>query len=118
MTTSEFRAELLRIMPGYSWRVLKSSSNAYLEATGTKSSGSNRLSTLCVVRIERPGGRPSYVSKSSGYGVRAPWLHTNTDSTLARSLRGLQDHYQQKAATYSRHAADLQTARAPKPETA
>lgn len=106
----KFRAELMKIMPGYSWTVHKSSNDAHLEATGTQSSGFNRLSTLAVTRIEHDG-RVEYEAKSAGYGLRARWLHTNVDGTLARALRGLQDHYEHMAATYSGHARALASAR-------
>lgn len=106
-----FRSELMKIMPGYSWTVHKSRTDGYMDATGTKSSGFNRLSTLSVIRRERDG-IASYECKSSGFGLRAPWLATNTDSTLARALRGLQNYYEQKAATYAGHARALATGRA------
>lgn len=107
---SRFRDELLKIMPGYHWTVHKSRSDARLEATGTRSSGSNRLSTLSVVRTERDGV-VTYESKSAGYGLHAKWLHRNEDGTLARSLRGLQDHYEMTANTYRAHANALAVGR-------
>jgi hypothetical protein len=107
---SRFRDELVKIMPGYSWTVHESSTDAHLKATGTQSSGFNRLSTLSVIRTERDG-EVEYESKSAGYGLRAKWLHRSTDSTLARSLRGLQDHYEYAANTYRGHAASLQAGR-------
>ncbi|RVQ09818.1 hypothetical protein [Sinorhizobium meliloti] len=111
MTPNEFRAELVKIMPGYSWTVHKTPKGmTYLSATGIQSSGSNRLSTLSVVRRERDG-TVSYEAKSAGYGTRARWLHTNTDGTLARALRGLQDHYEAVANTYRSHASALKTGR-------
>lgn len=116
MTPKQFRAELVKIMPGYSWVVHNSSTTDYMEATGTKSSGFNRLSTLRVVRAERNNGKPWYEAKSSGFGLRAPWLATNSDSTLARALRGLQQHYEQMAATYAGHARALESARKPPQE--
>lgn len=122
MNTNEFRAELVKIMPGYSWtahregRASKWLREKYpdtpvvLTATGIRSSGSNRLSTLEVSRRE-DDGRVSYTAKSSGYGTRAPWLHENTDGTLARALRGLQDHYEGTAATYRSHAEAMKLGR-------
>lgn len=101
-----FRAELEKIMPGYSWTVHHSSFSVYLEATGTQSSGSNRLSTLSVTRTEREGV-VRYEVKSAGYGLRAKWLWKTTDGTLARALRGLQSHYQGVATTYRLHAEAL-----------
>ena len=43
--------------------------------------------------------------------TRAPWLHENTDGTLARALRGLQDHYEGTAATYRSHAEAMKLGR-------
>ena len=101
-----FRAELLKIMPGYQWTVHKSRVETYIEATGTQSSGFNRLSTLSVVRTDGLDG-VRYEAKSAGYGLRARWLHTNEAPTLARALRGLQEHYEGREATYRSHASAL-----------
>jgi len=123
MTPKDFRAELTKIMPGYAWTVHKNPKCfdkldlSYLEATGTQSSGFNRLSTLYVIRREK-GGVVSFEAKSSGYGLRAKWLHTHTDGTLARALRGLQDHYEMVSNTYRGHAESLRIGRisaAPEP---
>lgn len=111
MTSKEFRTELVKIMPGYDWTVHKPSTASRIEATGTKSSGSNRLSTLWVIRTER-NGSAWYEVKSSGFGLRSPWLGTESDKTLARALRCLQSHYEERAAIYSGHANALQSARA------
>ncbi len=124
MKQSEFRAELVKIMPGYNWTVHASrSSDKLLVATGVQSSGSNRLSTLRVERRDNyaSSGKPWYEVKSAGYGRRAPWLHTAADTTLARALRALQDHYERTASTYYQHAGALKAARrtpaaAPAPE--
>ena len=122
MTSNEFRAELVKIMPGYSWTVHQQGRTSkwlrekhpdtpiVLTATGTQSSGSNRLSTLEVIRREE-SGRVTYTAKSSGYGTRARWLHENQDGTLARALRGLQDHYEAMASTYYSHAGALKAGR-------
>lgn len=109
----DFRAELVKIMPGYSWTVHKSDTAGYLDATGTKSSGFNRLSTLRVVRRDNypVSGVAGYEVKSAGFGLHSPWLAKNEDTTLARALRGLQQHYERMAATYHGHAQELQTAR-------
>ncbi|TIX28855.1 hypothetical protein [Mesorhizobium sp.] len=107
---TDFRAELVRIMPGYDWTVHKSRVVGHMEATGTKSSGFNRLSTLSVARTDRDG-EVTYTAKSAGFGMRAKWLHTHADRTLARSLRGLQDYYQEMASTYGGHAKALNAAR-------
>ena len=120
MNSNEFRAELVKIMPGYSWTVHRDpawlrkacelESRSVLTATGTQSSGSNRLSTLEVSRRD-DGGSVAYTAKSSGYGTRARWLHEHTDGTLARALRGLQDHYRAVAATHRSHAEALEHGR-------
>ena len=122
MNAKEFRAELEKIMPGYMWTVHQNrtlkwlrekypDTPAVLTATGIQYSGSNRLSTLEVTRRD-DDGHVTYTAKSSGYGTRAPWLHENKDGTLARALRGLQEHYESKAATYRSHAAAMQQGRA------
>ena len=105
-----FRAELTKIMPGYSWTVHHPHGPGFVKATGIKSSGFNRLSTLAVTRRQN-GDETVYEAKSAGYGTRAKWLHTNSDATLARALRGLQQHYEATANTYRSHAAALQSAR-------
>ena len=54
MNTKEFREELKKIMPGYSWIIHRSwSLNSNLSATGIQSSGFNRMSTLEVLRFLR-----------------------------------------------------------------
>ena len=122
MNSKEFRAELVKIMPGYSWTVHKDhiskrlrdefpETPVVLTATGIQSSGSNRLSTLEVSRRE-DNGHVTYAAKSSGYGTRARWLHEHKDGTLARALRVLQDHYEAMASTYASHAGALKHARA------
>lgn len=110
MDTKDFRKELDKVMPGYKWTIHKSSTPEFMAATGTISSGFNRLSTLRVERQET-GRIIIYEAKSSGYGVKAKWLHTAYGATLAQALRELQSHYEYMAATYSRHARDLQNAR-------
>ncbi len=122
MNSKEFRAELEKIMPRYLWTVHQDRTGKRLRekfpdtpevltATGIQSSGSNRLSTLEVTRREDHGGEVTYTARSSGYGRRAPWLHTHTDGTLARALRGLQDHYEAMANTYLSHASALKSGR-------
>ncbi|MGO3563692.1 hypothetical protein [Pseudomonas helleri] len=112
MKQSDFRAELVKIMPGYSWTLQKGkATDVVMIATGIQSSGSNRLSTLRVERKEIDGS-VSYTAKSAGYGTRAPWLHTTSDGTLARALRSLQEHYENQARKYQSHASDLRVGRA------
>ena len=114
MNSTEFRKELIKIMPGYTWTVHRS--NIYtktyntLTATGIQTAGFNRLSTARIVCWEKDG-EIGYEVKSAGFGKSAPWLSEYTDRTLARALRGLQDHYEAMAQKYNNHAYDLERAR-------
>ena len=119
MNANKFREELVKIMPGYKWTVsrppklimaLGDGSVPYLEATGVQTSGSNRTSTLSVIRNNKDG-KITYSVKSSGFGLKSPWLAERTDGTLARALRSLQEHYEQTGRNYSAHARDLQLGR-------
>lgn len=112
MNSADFRKELLKIMPGYSWTVHKTGNPLRMTATGIQSSGFNRLSTLQVTRIEGDGWGLSYEVKSAPHGTKSEWAHTNRDRTLARALRGLQDYYQAMSNTYRGLAARLQEGRA------
>ena len=115
MKRADFRAELMKIMPGYKWTISVQSSPGYLIATGTQLSGSNRLSTLRVIRsVSSLDGAVKYEARSAGFGRRAPWLHSTTSKTLARALRNLQDHYESMASMYSSHAGALKVGRAAK----
>lgn len=107
-----FRAELLKLMPGYDWIVHKNGTPEYLEATGIQSSGFNRLSTIVVIRTERKGEKLAYEVKSSGFGLRAAWLHGVKEGTLARALRCLQCHYEVTAAKHGAHAEAMKKGRA------
>ncbi len=110
--SKKFRAMLVKIMPGYDWTVHRASKGSTsLTATGTQSSGFNRLSTLQVT-WQTKDGYDWFTAKSSGYGLRSPWLAENGDATLARALRGLQDFYAAKANTYRSHELALKNARA------
>lgn len=111
-STTDFRKELTKVMPGYKWTVnLKFDLGcAYLSALGIQTSGFNRLSTLEVVRREKDGAT-NYTVRSSGYGVKAPWLGEYVDSTLARALRGLQNHYERMGREYLSHASSLENGR-------
>jgi len=114
MTPIEFRKELVKIMPGYKWTVKNTpkymEAETYLCAVGIQASGFNRTSTL-QVEWRYQGGSPAYEVKSSGFGRRSSWLSSAENTTLARALRDLQEHYQRRAATYSAHASDLQLGR-------
>jgi hypothetical protein len=112
MDANSFRDSLIKIMPGYSWTVHRvTKGSVSITATGIQSSGFNRLSTL-EVTYSRKRDQDWYAARSSGFGRRAPWLHENGDVTLARALRGLQDHYRMMVATYGGHQRALQNARA------
>lgn len=118
MSPADFRKELIKIMPGYTWTVHKTimptfAPGKHHEATGIISSGFNRISTLKVIRRDRDG-KVEYEVTSAGFGAKAPWLSTYTRPTLARALRDLQNHYEHMACLYSGHAARLRNARKPK----
>ena len=112
MNSAEFRKELIKIMPGYKWTVHRPYTliNRFLSATGIKTSGFNRLSTLNVIRREK-NDYAEYEVKSTGFGKNAPWLSEYKGTTLAQALRGLQNYYETMASTYNRHAGDLKFAR-------
>lgn len=110
--TEAFREELLKRMPGYQWVVHKSFSDTRIEATGSQSSGFNRLSTLSVVRTE-DGDSVWYEAKSAGFGLKAPWKHTTQARSLAKALRQLQEHYERQAMAYGGLASDLEKGRQP-----
>jgi hypothetical protein len=115
MNSNKFREDLQKIMPKYKWTIKRGISLSRFEAIGIQSSGKNRLSTLCVVRIENDN-RIKYIVKSSGYGRHADWLHTHEDETLAKALRGLQNHYANIASLYENHLEALQKGRGLKVE--
>lgn len=111
MDRNEFRAKLTKLLPGYSWTVHRGSKDAKkIVATGTQSSGFNRLSTLEVTYSSNDHG-DWFEVRSSGYGLRAPWLGKSGDATLASALRGLQDYYQRQASLYGGHASAIASAR-------
>lgn len=107
MDGKAFRAKLVKIMPGYDWTVHRSFKGAQkITATGIQTSGFNRLSTL---EISYSGDEKGewWTARSAGYGRRAPWLHENGDVTLARALRGLQEHYRHMSGVYHSHERAL-----------
>ena len=110
---TDFRAALVKIMPGYSWTVHKASNTQRLTATGIQSSGFNRLSTVQVVWVEhdKAWGGPVYEVKSAPHGTKSPWAHAATDRTLARAFRDLQQHYERQANSFHSLAARLQDGR-------
>lgn len=119
--SSVFRKELVKIMPGYKWTVHQASSpEEYIEATGIKSAGFNRTSTLSVTRKghSRFGQQEAeYTVRSAGFGLKARWLSEKTDGTLARALRELQSYYEYTAQEYSSGARALEAARKEKVES-
>ena len=113
MKAKEFREELQKIMPGYKWTVHKNryiAARMLLRATGIQSSGFNRIFTL---QVERRDVKTvvEYEVKVAGYGTHSAWVETNTDKTLARALRGLQDNCETMARKYGNAATMLQSAR-------
>jgi len=112
MDACKFRKELIKVMPGYTWTVHKSSApEIYLTATGVQSSGFNRLSTVSVTWRAHPTTIPWYEVKSSGFGLKSPWLAEKGGKTLAQAFRALQNHYEHMAQTYACQARNLQAAR-------
>ncbi|WP_319764434.1 hypothetical protein [Maridesulfovibrio sp.] len=113
--STAFRKELVKIMPGYKWTVHRAENpKEYITATGIKTAGFNRTSTLEVVRREHTRfGKPGieYTVRSAGFGLKARWLAEKTDGTLARALRELQSYYEYTAQEYSSGASDLESAR-------
>lgn len=111
MNSAEFRKELVKIMPGYSWTVHKSSNpTCYQSATGIQSSGFNRLCTLMVIRTEK-NDFVWYEAKSAGSGTKSPWDHTTGGVTLARALRELQNLYKWTANYSASLAARMEAGR-------
>lgn len=112
MNSNGLRKELVKIMPGYKWTVHRKlwPELSYNSATGIQTAGFNRTSTLHVTRREKEDG-VEYEVKSSGSGKGSPWLSEHTAGTLARALRGLQDHYKDMASNYSNHYRCLQVGR-------
>jgi hypothetical protein len=108
----EFRAELEKLLPGYRWTVHQDKPYRpdVMEATGTVSSGSNRLSTIGVERSVRGAG-PWYTVRSAGYGRSGPWDGEYRDASLASAVRGLQDHYEAMRDKYSRLAQSIECGR-------
>lgn len=116
MTPKDFREELKKVMPGYKWTV--HNNNLYLNdetsgafcATGIKSSGSNRTSTIQAI-YRWDIGTSEYEVKSAGYGTKSPWVWEVTAQTLKKALRVLQTYYERQSALYGGCAADLQNGR-------
>lgn len=111
MNVKEFRAELLKVMPGYKWTVTKpyrlyGEGNtepgwALMQATGIQSAGFNRMSTLAVERRVEDKDAVTYEAKVAGYGMRGPWRATCERGTLAQALRGVQETCEEMRSEYA-----------------
>jgi len=110
MNTSEFRKEIVKIMPGYRWTVHQQVVDTRLVATGIQSSGFNRCSTIEIERKEN-GDTVFYKARAAGYGAKSPWIAEAGDVTLARALRLLQNHCTRQASIYKGMANALEAAR-------
>lgn len=111
MNSTEFRKQVVKIMPGYSWTVHRADEpDKYISATGIQSSGFNRLSTVKVQRWEKDGVADYKVSYA-GNGANAQWLAEMKGATLARAFRHMQEYFEAMARTYTGAANDLQGAR-------
>ena len=111
MDRKKLAEALQRIMPGYNWTVHQTGKGyQVISATGTQSRGFNRLSTLSVA-VRKNNEKDWFEVKYSGYGLRAPWLYTCEDVTLARAFRELQNHFIHKASTYRGAARTIEAAR-------
>jgi hypothetical protein len=111
MSTKDFRAELLKIMPGYKWTVHRH--EIYREglmADGIQTSGFSRLSTLSVVRMETDMG-PIYEAHLFGYGRKGERIHACKGATLAQALRGLQNHCETMVRLYESAVEALEKGR-------
>lgn len=93
MNTTEFRAEVTKIMPGYAWTVKRPYDKdcSLMSATGIQSAGFNRMSTLLVERRVDDDKTVTYKVYISGYGTRSNWVTWDKGRTLARALRSLQE---------------------------
>lgn len=112
MSEKEFREDLRKLMPGYKWVVHKAGKRAViLIATGTRSSGSNRLCTVKVQMTNRDNAPAWYQVWSAPYGTKTPWAGEGYGTTMARAFRSLQDHYVRRAAKYNSLANSLQAGR-------
>jgi len=106
-----FRAALTKALPGYQWTVHKWDGPGYdLKATGIRTSGFNRCSTISVDMKERLA-RTVYECRIAGYGLRAPWLQTASGTTVPLAIRHLQDKLENQAEVYRGQAVGLESAR-------
>lgn len=123
MNTSEFRAELMKIMPGFNWTVARpyrlykepdtAPGFALMKATGIQSAGFNRMATLGVERRDE-NGKVEYEVSIADYGTRGPWVETYKRETLARALRSLQERCESMRGVYAACVNAMQGGRAKK----
>lgn len=108
----DFRDEVRKLLPGYRWVIRRRSSLAvHLEAVGAMSSGSNRLSTLTITRLDATDG-PIYSAASSRGRVNArDEFRATRYRTLPQAVRALQSHYEYMAQHYAALADHIATGR-------
>ena len=110
-TTTDFRAELKKWMPGFKWTVHKQRlGSAFFEATGIRSAGFNRMGTMRIERCATQFGI-RYTVKVDGFGKKGSWLNAATGSTLRQALRGVQENCNWHARNYASLATMIQNAR-------
>lgn len=110
MSSTDFRAELMKVMPGLDWNVHDQISDTCLLATGIKSRGYDRMFQMSVQKTGS-GNKVEYEVWSSGYATHTNCLHPNRDTTLESAVRGLQNHYKIKENEYRSHADAIHRAR-------
>lgn len=97
LSNADFRKELKNILPCYRWTIHLTNSARVISATGIKSSGFNRLSTIEVLR--RNEG-PWYEVAGYGHGTQGKVMGRSCGASLAKAIRGLQDHYASMTGKY------------------
>ena len=111
-TTTDFRAELKKWMPGFKWTVHKQRlGKDCFEATGTQSAGFNRTGTMFVERHPSYTMGIRYEAKVAGYGKKSKWISTFSGQTLRQVLRGIQSNCEWHARDYRGVANMIQNAR-------
>jgi hypothetical protein len=114
-TSSDFRAELKKYMPGFKWTVSRQRiSKDFFDATGIQSAGFNRTGTMKVERTDNSKmkyGGITYMVKVAGYGKNTPWLCRGTGSTIRQALRDVQETCEYHASKYESVANTIESAR-------
>jgi len=114
-TTSDFRKEIKKYMPGFKWTVHKQRlGNDFFEATGIQSAGFNRTGTMRIERRTSHTMGIRYEVKVDGYGTKGNWLAIGTGSTIRQALRDVQDTCEWNANKYRGVATMIQDARTEK----